>query len=392
MNILQLSLHCAPNWSHGGPPRIMYDYANGLAKIGHKVTILTPESNSPKPSEKWAGFSEGVKVIYIKKYNDWRQSFYFDFSFREIFHYISQNRHEIDVIHLPHTRSLLNVVALRAYKKFNIPFALSSFGSLPSRAGFVKYFYDKIFTYSMIQNSALLLGQTENELAVYSEFGGNSEAIKLLPLAVNENSRPTIGIRTKDEFCEKYNIPKHNRIVLFLGRLHPTKAVPHLVRAFLQVHQKYENATLIIVGNDEGSQDEVMSLSIANGKVDAIKLCGPLYDNERWFAYDIADLYVISPVIFEETPLAAIEALSSGTPVITNYKADVPWLEQYQAGKVIKTDDVDVLAKAISQLITLPTIELNTIKNNAIKLFKDKFEIKKVVEQLEVYFLAIEEQ
>ena len=43
--ILQLSLSYAPNWKDGGPPRIMYDLAKNLIRLGHEVLVITSEQN-----------------------------------------------------------------------------------------------------------------------------------------------------------------------------------------------------------------------------------------------------------------------------------------------------------------------------------------------------------
>ncbi|MEZ8382328.1 glycosyltransferase [Vibrio splendidus] len=391
MNILQLSLVCAPNWSHGGPPRIMADYANGLAKMGHRVTIYTPRENKPLEEEQWSGFEGGVTVNYFEKYNDWRSSFYFDFSYKEIYQYLMDNINNIDAIHLPQTRSLLNVIALRFSREFNIPIILHSFGSLPSRTGFVKSLYDKLFVFPMVKSAALLLGQTNNELSVYRQFGGKEEAIRLLPLAVDKFGIPKLeSVNTvRQEFCQRFNIEPDHKLFLFLGRLHPTKGVPLLVESFISATKSDEKCTLIIVGNDEGVESNVRSIIVKNGVDKKVRLCGPLYADDRWAAYQAADVYVISPNIFEETPLAAVEALSASTPVITNLKAELPWLDEYKAGIVMKTDTQGELHTAITQFVEMSEDELMNYGNAAYNLFSDKYELTAVCEQLDSYLSSI---
>ncbi|MEY8252873.1 MAG: glycosyltransferase, partial [Colwellia sp.] len=121
MKVLQLSLSCAPNWKDGGPPRIMYDYAVQLALLGHEITVLTPDANKVNSKQCWPGFPSRVNVNYFKKYNDWRRFFYFDFSFQELYAFFKNNQKNIDIIHLSQSRSLVNIVALKASKDFGIP-------------------------------------------------------------------------------------------------------------------------------------------------------------------------------------------------------------------------------------------------------------------------------
>ena len=55
-------------------------------------------------------------------------------------------------------------------------------------------------------------------------------------------------------------------------------------------------------------------------------LDGPLYDKDRLQAYAAADYFVYTPVEYEETSTACLEALACGVPVITTYQAAVPLL------------------------------------------------------------------
>ncbi|HET9509357.1 MAG TPA: glycosyltransferase, partial [Gaiellaceae bacterium] len=43
MRILQVTPYFAPAWAYGGPPRVMFDYAVGLAARGHQVDVLTTD-------------------------------------------------------------------------------------------------------------------------------------------------------------------------------------------------------------------------------------------------------------------------------------------------------------------------------------------------------------
>ncbi len=389
MKILQLSLSYAPNWKDGGPPRIMYDYAVHLALLGHEITVLTPDANKAKSEQCWPGFPRGLNVNYFRKYNDWRRFFYFDFSYQELYGFFKKNQKNIDIIHLSQSRSLVNIVALKASKDFGIPIALSSFGSLPRRGGLLKLIYDKLFIYPLIRHSKLLLGQTENELSVYKKFGGLSSSLKLLPLAVDVNECPAPSPSEKGKFFPTYDIPEGNKLFLFLGRLHPSKGVPFLVKAFSKVYTENKKLTLAIVGNDEGVEGEVRSLSRELGVEAGIRFCGPLYGADRWHAYRAADVYIISPEIYEETALASIEALACGTPVITNTRADVPWLKEYEAGEVLKAGDISSLVNAMKAYANFSDSQMNEKKIKAELLFKEKFEIGNVCNRLDTYYKEV---
>ena len=43
MRVLQVTPYFAPAWAYGGPPRVMSDFASGLAARGHEVDVLTTD-------------------------------------------------------------------------------------------------------------------------------------------------------------------------------------------------------------------------------------------------------------------------------------------------------------------------------------------------------------
>ena len=43
MRVLQVTPYYAPAWAYGGPPRVMSDFAAGLAARGHTVDVLTTD-------------------------------------------------------------------------------------------------------------------------------------------------------------------------------------------------------------------------------------------------------------------------------------------------------------------------------------------------------------
>src|SRR2546423_13705388 len=121
MTILQLVLTYAPAWQGGGPPRIMYDYGRSLAAAGHRVMVLAPDSTRPTSGSGWGGPPAGMEMHYYRKADDWRRSFYFDYSLRELREFFDAHYGEIDLIHLAQTRCLPNIAALKASRRHGIP-------------------------------------------------------------------------------------------------------------------------------------------------------------------------------------------------------------------------------------------------------------------------------
>jgi glycosyltransferase involved in cell wall biosynthesis len=353
-----------------------------LAAAGHRVLVLAADSNRPKPESNWAGYPPGVEVHYYRKSNSWMKSFYFDYSLKEIRTFFEAHHGEIDLIHLAQTRCLPNIGALEASRLYDIPIAMSSFGSLPRRGGIGKWMYDQFFVHPLVNRASLLLAQTDHECQVYADYGGRRESIRLLPLAVDVKSKPALPPDVRDQFFRKFGIPAGSHLFLFLGRLHPTKGVSFLVRAFALVRSEESRAFLALVGHDEGCAEEARALAEKLGVADSVKLCGPLYDADRWQSYQSADTFVISPNVYEETSLASIEALSCGTPVITNECADIPWLHDYQAGIVTRPGDESAFSSAMLQLLREDAEAKARRRVSASRLVEERFEISAVSRRL----------
>jgi len=360
----------------------MYDYARHLIEGGFRVMVLTGDNNRPKPDDNWAGFPPGMEVHYCRKLGGWRSRYYFDYSWKELTGFFDRHWREIDFIHLYQTRCLFNVVALWAAQKYGLKIVLSSFGSMPRRHSLLRYFYDLLFVFPVARRASLLLAQTRNESAVYERYGGRKEHIELLPLAVDLIKRPAIEARMRQEFREQYGIPQAAWLFLFVGRLHPMKGVEFLVECFASVAASLPAAHLAIVGHDEGSLANILRIIKARKLESRVTLCGALFDIHRWRAYAAADCFTILPQNFEETSLASLEALSCGTPVITNNRADVPWMEEYGAGEVVSAGRKAEVVNAMMRTGKAPAALVAERRRAAMCLIREKFEIGAVTSQL----------
>lgn len=383
LTVLQFGLSYAPKWQRGGPPRIMYDYARHLIAEGFRVMVLTSATNRPKPQDNWTGFPKELEVHYCRKLGGVRSSIYFDYSWRELTAFFDKHWREIDFIHLYQTRSIFNVVALWAANKYGLKIVLSSFGSMPRRRSVGKFLYDQMFVLPMTRRATLMLAQTNNECEVYRSYDGRPDHVHLLPLAVDLQAKPdTAAIDMRRIFREKYGIPGTAWLFVFVGRLHPTKGVDFLVHAFAKVVAQLPQAHLAIVGHDEGSAACVLAAIETHHLDAAVTLCGPLYDNYRWQAYAASDCFVITPEVFEETSLASLEALACGTPVVTNERAEVPWLEEYGAGYLVRAGDQDATAAALLKVCQSAPDVAAKRREAAARLVREKFEIAAVTRQL----------
>jgi D-inositol-3-phosphate glycosyltransferase len=130
---------------------------------------------------------------------------------------------------------------------------------------------------------------------------------------VNANKIAVIPNGIGSEFSPKpeTHSPRDRPLrVLYVGRLSTQKAVPRLVHAFAAMTQTVE---ALLVG--EGNERPIIENLIKRYRLDNVRLTGRRQDGELVATYQWADVFVL-PSDREGMPLAALEAMASGLPVI----------------------------------------------------------------------------
>ena len=112
------------------------------------------------------------------------------------------------------------------------------------------------------------------------------------------------------------------RTLLFLSRIHPTKAIDRLLAAWAQLQTRHPDWRLVIAGRGEVAHvEEVEALAKTLG-VDRVEFPGPLFGDAKAQAYSGADLFVL-PTHSENFGMVVAEALAHGCPAVVSRGA--PW-------------------------------------------------------------------
>lgn len=150
-----------------------------------------------------------------------------------------------------------------------------------------------------------------------------------------------------DAFRTQRGLP--DRYLLFVGTLEPRKNVARLVEAyahFCQVvgseRQRDEFPRLVLVGGKGWLYDKIFARVEALGLERDVLFPGyvPQTELPLWYAAATAFVY---PSLYEGFGLPALEAMASGTPVITSSTSSLP---EVVGDAAIVTDPTDVAALA----------------------------------------------
>ena len=188
------------------------------------------------------------------------------------------------------------------------------------------------------------------------------------------NYQKTIQVR------EKYRLPNH--FILSVGGLHPIKNIPRLLKAYCLSRRKGLEHKLVIVGMVMDKASEIFQTLKVLRLEDQVIFTGKVPDDDLVALYNAASLFIY-PCLYAGFGLPPLEAMSTGTPVITSRNSSLPEVVG-DAGLLINPYDTKEIAKAINSLINDDELREDLIKKGLTrsKLFNWS---KSAYETLEVY-------
>jgi glycosyltransferase involved in cell wall biosynthesis len=137
--------------------------------------------------------------------------------------------------------------------------------------------------------------------------------------------------------------------VLFLGRLGTRKGTYDLVRAFAQVVRHVPGARLICAG--DGDIDAIVKLVRSLGLGESVSCPGWLAPDETSRLLARAALFVL-PSYAEGLPMALLEAMAWGIPVVSTPVGGIPQVLQHGLnGWLVSPGDIEGLASALLRLL-----------------------------------------
>lgn len=210
--------------------------------------------------------------------------------------------------------------------------------------------------------SNYIVGTLDKFLREHGEGGLNPEQKAVWRNGVDTSRFGSNEAKSKAKvFRTKYGISDDDIVFLFSGRLTPEKGAEELLEAFTQVADQVPNAKLVVAGafffnsnikspfeqklHDLASQPQVKRKIIFTGFVDY---------NDMPALYEMADVCVLPSIWDDPAPLAVIESLASGKPLITTRSGGIPEYANDDCAIILERDDqlVEHLAQAMIILVS----------------------------------------
>jgi N-acetyl-alpha-D-glucosaminyl L-malate synthase BshA len=168
------------------------------------------------------------------------------------------------------------------------------------------------------------------------------------PLQVIPNFVDTARFRWDGEGCARERFaPRGERLIMHLSNFRAVKRVPDVVRVFHHI-RRHLPARLLLVG-DGRDRPAALELAAANGVEKDVIFLGKQEDVSQLFC--VADLFLL-PSSEEAFGLAALEAMSSGVPVIGTAIGGIPEVVGDGAGGLLfPVGEVEGMGRAAVALL-----------------------------------------
>lgn len=214
------------------------------------------------------------------------------------------------------------------------------------------------------------------ESAYLKEYPWLKNKIKLIPVGFNEKK---FRLMDKNEMREKYKLNRNDKIVLYAGRFEKEKNLDFLLQSFALVSKRNPDSKLILVGS--GREKESLQTLSKKLKIN-ISFVNPVEQDVLAEIINCADVFVLASR-YESGPLAVMEALACGVPVVTT---DVGRVREFivteKCGKIVKRDQKE-FANAINDIINNASEERKELCRQSVINFNFDATAKKTIEKYE---------
>ena len=369
-----------------GITNVVYNVTKELAKKGHQVTVFASNLAGLHQSNMLpTGHHRinNVDVFYFRCLQKYK-TFAFTPSIVNELRYLDY----FDIVHVHDARSFQGICTYLWGKMKFVPYVFQPHGSFlsllrePYGLRMLKLLLDKLVSGKILKNSSKIITLSRVEAEQYRRMGVPEEKIAIIPNGIDLSEYANLP--PKGTFKRKFGIPEDKKVILYLGRIHRSKGVDLLIKAYAYLIEKVGNkdAVLVIAGPDDGYLNDAKALAYSLRVSDSVMFVGPLYGKDKLAAYVDSDIYVL-PSRYEIWGLTILEAYACGKPVIaSNVGGPKDLVLDNETGLLFETGNFRELAERIMHLLNDENkcVEMG---KKARKLVEQKYSIENVVKRLE---------
>lgn len=375
-------LHVIPSLSLklGGPTQAVINFVYYLQQKGIDAEVATTNDNGQEvlniPLEQKISY-QGIPVLLFPR----------SARFKEFIPSISltrwllKNIDNYDIVHTHYLFSYAPTVAAYIAQQKSIPYVVSTIGQLTPWALAQGHFKKRLYS-NVIERRNL-----NRATAIHCTTGGEAQDVQNFGIATRKLVIPlgVIPLCSVDgasrRLRNRYQIPDHRSIVLYLSRLHYKKRPDLLIEALGNLIQDGQEAHLILAGSGDAEYCKYLGRLVkCRGCEKYTTFAGFVQGENKDLLLQGADIFAL-PSFSENFGIAVVEAMAAGLPVIITEGVQLaPDVSAARAGLVISSS-LDALQAALTQLITDP-LQRRSLGQNGRVLAQQRYHWPVIAEQL----------
>ena len=202
-----------------------------------------------------------------------------------------------------------------------------------------------------------------------------------------EQKAPLVVYNGVEDFMtSKVQLSMRKNHILFLGRLGEEKGTYDLLKAFEQVHNRYNDAKLILAGDGDIEECKVFADFLKIGE--SVECLGWIGYEEKKNLLNSCKVFCL-PSYNEGFPISVLEAMSAGLGIVSTNVGGIPEaIENGKSGLLVEAGDIDGLVLSLNRILGDDKI-CDKFSMNARKRYVENFtlsekatEIKKIYTEL----------
>ena len=388
MRIVHLTPYYAPAYAFGGVVRSVEGMAASLARRGHEVTVLTTDALDHR--RRYTGAKDetidGVRVLRRPNVLPRLRGRFNLSTPRSLKRSAEALLPTIDVLHIHEFRTLENLLATPVAQLHETPIALSPHGTLNLNTGrgALKRAWDRLLSPGIASRIdhviALSAAERDEAESLWQSVGARRKPTRfsVIPNGVDLGDFDRRALAAS--FRKRFNLGDA-QIVLFMGRLHARKGVDVLIKAFRAID--LEDSPLLIVGPDDGMLPTLQAFADGDRR---ITFTGYLQSDERLGALAASDIFAL-PATGEGQPMAALEAMAAGLPVVLSPGCNIDEVAVHGAGFVVEAT-VEAFADKLRLLLSDQDMR-REMGERAQQLADERFAWDRIAERLEEVYTSL---
>jgi glycosyltransferase involved in cell wall biosynthesis len=221
---------------------------------------------------------------------------------------------------------------------------------LPNRAA---YAYARASMWAAARRSDRILTVSEaSKRDILHLFNVKPEKIVVVYNAIDEHFSAIPSDEHVARIRERYQLD--HQFVLYVGNIKPHKNLVRLIEAFSQLRRTHDDLKLLIIG-DEISKLPALRRAVHRHKLHKhVRFLGYLKGDTLTILYRLASVFVF-PSLYEGFGLPPLEAMASGTPVVTSNVSSLPEVTG-DAAVLVDPYDVESIEDGIRRVLDDPRL------------------------------------